>query len=215
MNGHMASRAWLLGLGLLAAACRRDRRAQVETPAADSATTRLARAVADSLGDELNDLLQAALKRGGPGLAIHFCADSAQVRTLRRWENGIYVRRVSQRVRNVDDTPDAIERRLLERLAEQHRAGKLPAEVVQVIRGPDGTWQLQYLRPLIVRPGCLACHGNPATFEPEVRAVLAKRYPEDRATGYAAGDFRGAVSVRVPLGKIERRTANIERRTSK
>ncbi len=194
----MASRAWFLGLAVLAAACQ-DRRVLVETPAADSGTTQLARAVADSLGDELMDLLSAALERGGPSLAIHYCADSAQVRTLRHWKNGIYIRRVSQRVRNVDDTPDAMERQLLERLAELHRAGKLPAELVQVVRAPDGTYQLQYLRPLIVQPGCLACHGDPATLEPEVRAVLAKRYPEDRATGYSAGDFRGAVSVRVPL----------------
>jgi hypothetical protein len=32
---------------------------------------------------------------------------------------------------------------------------------------------------------------------PDVRSLLAERYPEDRATGYAAGDFRGMVSVRV------------------
>src|SRR5574341_235972 len=195
----MASRGWFLGLAVLAAACRQDRRIQVETPAADSVTTRLARAVADSLGDELIDLVSAALERGGPSLAIHFCADSAQVRTLRHWKNGIYIRRVSQRVRNVDDTPDATERQRLERLGELHRAGTLPAESVQVVRGPDGTFQLQYLRPIIVQPGCLACHGDPATFEPGVRAVLATRYPEDRATGYVAGDLRGAVSVRVPL----------------
>lgn len=195
----MASRAWLVGVAVLAAGCRQDRRALVEIPVADSATVRLARAVADSLGDELVGLVSAALDRGGPALAIHFCADSAQVRTLRHWKNGIYIRRVSERVRNVDDTPDARERRLLEQLAEALRSGTLPREVADVIRAPDGTYELQYLRPLLVQPGCLACHGDPATFEPEVRAVLAKRYPEDRATGYAVGDLRGAVSVRVPL----------------
>ena len=194
-----SSRAWLLGVAVLAAACRQDRRAFVEMPAADSASVRLARAVADSLGEELMGLLAAALERGGPALAIHFCADSAQVRTLRHWKNGIYIRRVSDRIRNVDDTPDALERQLLERLAERHGADRLPAELVEVVRAPDGTYQLQYIRPLIVQPVCLACHGDPAAFEPEVRAVLAKRYSEDRATGYAVGDLRGAVSVRVPL----------------
>ncbi|MBI3082695.1 MAG: DUF3365 domain-containing protein, partial [Gemmatimonadetes bacterium] len=75
----------------------------------------------------------------------------------------------------------------------------LPEEFVEVIRAPDGTYELQYLRPILVDRRCLACHGDPATFIPEVRAVLAQRYPEDRATGYAVGDLRGAVSVRVPL----------------
>jgi hypothetical protein len=168
-------------------------------PVADSATLQLARVVADSLDEELMGLLEPALERGGPAMAIHVCADSAQVRTLRHWKNGIYIRRVSDRVRNVDDTPDAIERQLLEHLAEAHQENRLPRELVQVIRAPDGTHELQYLRPILVDERCLPCHGDPTGFDPEVRAVLARRYPEDRATGYAVGDLRGAISVRVPL----------------
>jgi hypothetical protein len=102
-------------------------------------------------------------------------------------------------VRNVDDTPDAVERSMLQRLAALQADGGLPEEMTHVIRGADGTFQLQYLRPLLVQQTCLACHGDPATFEPDVRAVLARRYPADQATGYAVGDLRGAVSVRVPL----------------
>lgn len=195
----MTSWARWIGVAVLAVACRQEQRARVEIPVADSATVQLARAVADSLGDELTGLLVAALEQGGPSQAIRVCSDSAQVRTLRYWKNGIYIRRVSQRVRNVDDTPDPAERELLERLAEMHRAATLPAELAEVVRAPDGTYQLQYMRPIMVRSGCLACHGDPAGFEPGVRALLAKRYPEDRATGYAPGDLRGAVSVRVPL----------------
>ena len=160
--------------------------------------------MADSLGEELMAALAEALDSGGPGLAIHFCADSAQVRTLRHWKDGVYIRRVSERVRNVDDTPDTLELRGLQQLAAASRAGRLPDEVVSVIRATDGTYELQYLRPLLVQPACLACHGDPATFAPEVRAVLARRYPLDRATGYAVGDLRGAVSVRVPLAPASR-----------
>lgn len=196
-------RCWAFALGLALAGASCGRRARENLPAippADSQAVALARAVADSVGDELWGLLGAALDRGGPALAIRFCADSAQQRTLRHWRAGVYVRRVSDRVRNVDDTPDAVERQLLERLAAEHRAGRLPAEVVEVIRGADGSYQLQYLRPILVEPRCLPCHGDPDTFSPDVRQVLAQRYPEDRATGYAAGDLRGAISVRVALG---------------
>ncbi len=198
----MVSRGWLLGVGLFVVGCKQSPRTLVEEPKPDSATVRMARAVADSLGEELMSTLASALERGGPGLAIHICADSAQVRTLRHWKNGVYIRRVSERIRNVDDTPDALERQLLQRLAEAYRAGTLPKELVDVIRAADGTYQLQYLRPLLVQQTCLACHGDPTTFAPEVRAVLARRYPEDRATGYAVGDLRGAVSVRVPLPPV-------------
>jgi len=195
----MASWVRWLSVLAIAAACRQDQRVIVQIPTPDSATVQLARAAADQLGEELMGLLGAALARGGPAVAIQVCADSAQVRTLRHWKNGVYIRRVTDRVRNVDDTPDAIERRMLASLAEAHRRQALPRELVQVIRAPDGSHELQYLRPLLVDGRCLPCHGDPASFDPEVRAVLARRYPEDRATGYALGDLRGAISVRVPL----------------
>jgi hypothetical protein len=200
----MVSRGWLLAAGLLAVGCKQSPRTLVQEPKPDSATVQKARVVADSLGDELMTTLANALARGGPGLAIHLCADSAQARTLRRWKNGVYIRRVSERVRNVDDTPDTLELQGLRQLAADHRAGHLPDEVVSVIRAADGTYQLQYLRPLLVQTACLACHGDPAAFAPEVRAVLARRYPDDQATGYAVGDLRGAVSVRIPLAPIPR-----------
>jgi hypothetical protein len=200
----MVSRGWIFAAGLVAVSCKPSPRTLVQEPTPDSASVRKARAVADSLGDELMGALAMALDRGGPALAIHFCADSAQVRTLRHWKDGVYIRRVSERIRNVDDTPDTLERRGLEQLAAAYRAGRLPEEVVSVTRGADGTYQLQYLRPLLVKPPCLACHGDPATFAPEVRAVLARRYPQDQATGYAVGDLRGAISVRVPLAPVSR-----------
>jgi hypothetical protein len=34
--------------------------------------------------------------------------------------------------------------------------------------------------------------------DPGVRRVLSERYPEDLATGYEAGDFRGVVRVSIP-----------------
>ena len=195
----MVSRSWLLAAGLLAVGCKQSPRSLVQEPTPDSASIEKARAVADSLGDELMVGLSQALEQGGPSLAIHFCADSAQVRTFHHWKNGVYIRRVSERIRNVNDAPDTLELQALRRLAADQKAGHVPEEVMSVIRAADGTFQLQYLRPLLVQRACLPCHGDPATFAPEVRAVLARRYPLDQATGYAVGDLRGAVSVRVPL----------------
>jgi hypothetical protein len=40
---------------------------------------------------------------------------------------------------------------------------------------------------------CLQCHGE--NISPEVQAELARLYPEDKATGYSAGDIRGAFVV--------------------
>ena len=42
---------------------------------------------------------------------------------------------------------------------------------------------------------CLKCHGDAGTMSEQVRREIAAAYPNDRATGYKAGDFRGIISV--------------------
>jgi hypothetical protein len=39
--------------------------------------------------------------------------------------------------------------------------------------------------------------------DPAVRTALEETYPEDLATGYEAGDFRGLIRVTVPASKVE------------
>ena len=71
-------------------------------------------------------------------------------------------------------------------------AGTKPQEIVETADGA-----LRLLRPIVVAAPCLTCHGAPANIDPEVRRLLAERYPNDQATGYRTGDFRGAVWVRI------------------
>ena len=49
-----------------------------------------------------------------------------------------------------------------------------------------------HLRPIVLAPQCLGCHGKVAELAPGVAAVLAQRYPGDLATGYAADFGRNA-----------------------
>lgn len=51
---------------------------------------------------------------------------------------------------------------------------------------PSGA--LVYAEPLVIDAVCLTCHGSVGS---DVAAALRERYPDDRATGYALGDFRG------------------------
>jgi hypothetical protein len=163
-------------------------------PAAEVAR---AREAANALGRDLQGMLFAALDSAGPDGAIAVCADSAQVRSARHAAQGVYVRRVSLRARNPANRPDSLEERELRRLDSLHRAGALPGEVVRQRRFASGETVVDYLRPIVVQERCLACHGDGAQLAPAVRRVLARRYPDDRATGYRAGDLRGALSVRV------------------
>jgi integrase len=52
-----------------------------------------------------------------------------------------------------------------------------------------------YVEPLATAPMCLACHGE--SIEPAVAAKLAALYPDDRATGFRAGELRGLAWVEV------------------
>ncbi len=173
-----------------------------DTPVVPETQLAVARTAADDLGARLRALLTAELARGGPQGAVEACAAQAQEATLEEAaRHGVALRRVSLQYRNPADAPDEFERAALERLAAGARQGSLPAEVAQVTAGPDGGSELRYLRPIVLAPQCLGCHGKVAELAPGVAAILAQRYPGDLATGYAAGDLRGAVSVRVALPK--------------
>lgn len=168
-------------------------------PAAAAALER-ARAAADAVVGRVRGLLEAELARGGPAGAVDACAESAQVATKEESGRlGVRVRRVSLRFRNPADAPDDYERAALARLEEGVRGGELPSEVSEVVAAAGGGQELRYLRPVVVAPHCLGCHGRPEELKPGVAEVLARRFPDDPATGYSVGDLRGAVSVTVPL----------------
>jgi hypothetical protein len=160
-----------------------------------------AKSTAEGLMKDLIGLLFSTLDAEGPSGAVRICAEVAQDRTARHAREGIYVRRVSQNVRNPANRPDAIEFQELEQLEALHQQKKLPAELVEVRTNSDGTRLLHYLRPIVIMERCLACHGPRDQIQPAVRELLAQRYPGDRAVDYRVGDFRGAVSVRIPLDK--------------
>lgn len=154
-----------------------------------------ARAAADGLTKELGGRLQQVMAAEGPAAAARVCAEEAQARTAAHALEGLAVRRVSDRLRNPANAPDAVEGRELAKLHALHGEGRLPTEVAFVSEGGD---EVRYLRPIVTAPLCLSCHGAPESIPPEVRALLDEKYPDDRATGYGEGELRGLVSVRVP-----------------
>lgn len=189
-------RRYALLPAVMVLACLPERRAATP-PAIDSVRLAEARTAATALGGELLTLLTQELARGGPAAAVAVCADSAQVRTSRHQQAGITVRRVGTRVRNPANAPDSLESAILAAFQADLSAGRLPADTVVLEALAGGHTRLRYLRPVRVQEACLTCHG-PATGIPDsVRAILAQRYPNDEATGYAVGALRGAVSVQV------------------
>jgi hypothetical protein len=56
--------------------------------------------------------------------------------------------------------------------------------------------RLGYVEPIFLQPVCLTCHGE--TLAPDVASRIEELYPDDQATGFAVGDFRGLFWVEYP-----------------
>jgi len=170
--------------------------------AADPPEAERARAAAAQVLEQTKSVLQSALSGGQPAAALRVCASVAGDIARKHEQQGWRVRRVSDRVRNPADTPDAYEREVLRAWQEEKGAGGLaPTTERQEIVAEAGQSYLRYMKPIfIAAPVCLQCHGEPAKLAPGVAEALKELYPGDQATGYALGDLRGAISVRIPLG---------------
>ena len=155
----------------------------------------------DALVGTLVTRLSGAMSHGGAVSAIEFCSTSASELTAGvSAEQGLEVKRTSLRYRNPANAPDEAETEALRYFAAQlDETGSLPAEWVQ----RSGRDEYRYYRPLTVAAPCLGCHGTVSEIGSDVQAILDERYPEDQATDYAAGDFRGLVRVSIPAERVD------------
>lgn len=153
---------------------------------------------ASTLTRELMGRVRTAMEAGGPAYAIEFCSERALPLTAAVADSlGVEIKRTSSRLRNPRNAPDAQEQAALEYFESELAAGnELPSHRLQQV---DGAYH--YYKPIVVADFCTACHGPLESLDPAVREALAERYPEDRATGYQAGDFRGIIHVSIPTSR--------------
>ena len=174
---------WILGCVIVAAACGGERDYGPERATAKQAAGRLVK--------ELMPKLVKALGDGPPEHALDVCSKVAQSITADiRESEGVSVRRTSLRCRNPANKPDAEEEKWLQ---EAMARDTVPTKAESWVSGDE----LRYVQPIVIKKVCLQCHGT--ELSPAVRELLGKLYPGDTATGYAEGDLRGIVSVRVPI----------------
>ncbi|MEJ2645971.1 MAG: DUF3365 domain-containing protein [Gammaproteobacteria bacterium] len=151
---------------------------------------------------QLGGTLKQEMKAGGPSSAIKVCREVAPrlAGDISR-ENGWRVTRVGTRVRNpLLGMPDAWEQKVLDRFQDRVAKGESMQTLSfsEVVSEPDGRY-FRYMKAIGTQPLCLTCHGAPEQIPASVREVLSTDYPLDRATGYKAGQLRGAVSIKQPL----------------
>jgi len=129
--------------------------------------------------------LKKALSTGmqeGPAAAIEVCSELAPGIAQSLSVGGVRMGRSSHRLRNPDNAPPE----WLAPLIESYASGddELLPQTMAIDGGRTG-----YAEPIIAQPVCLTCHGS--DIDEGVAKQLAALYPEDRATGFSAGDFRG------------------------
>jgi hypothetical protein len=173
-----------------------------------------ARRISNELMETVRGLLMQEIQKGGFASAVRVCSQLAQEMTSRFSKHtGHYLRRVSLRYRNPKNIPDEYETKRLLEFERFLREKRLSEEYVEIVE-EKGVPYLRYMKPLTVGALCITCHGPKENIPSEVQAILKERYPEDRATGFLVGDLRGAISVKIALGREKNRSDIKSERTT-
>jgi len=99
----------------------------------------------------------------------------------------VKIRRTALRYRNPKNKPDATDVTVMERFLASHDF-KEPLVVDM------GDYYRVY-KALAVKKACLACHGE--HISQDLQKMLIQKYPNDMATNFKLGEFRGAVVAKV------------------
>lgn len=150
--------------------------------------------------DQIRGEVVRALENGGPLRAVVVCKYSAPdiTSTISR-QSGKRITRVTLKPRNrAIGEPDTWEQGVLldfeKRLSKGEKVADL--EHAAIVQEPIGRY-FRYMKAIPMGPACVACHG--ANVSDALKAMLAAEYPYDKATDYAIGQVRGAVSIKQPL----------------
>lgn len=136
--------------------------------------------------------LQQALKSGlaqGPAEAIQVCRVKAPDIADALSVAGVRMGRSSHRLRNPEnEAPDWV------RPIMQAYLDDPSSRSPQAVQLESDRWG--YVEPIMVQPLCLTCHGS--ELAADIRLQIDELYPDDRATGFEAGDLRGVFWLEFP-----------------
>lgn len=139
----------------------------------------------------LQNVMQAN-KAGGPVYAVAFCNERAMPLTdsLSQIYNCL-IQRISDKYRNPANMPDKTDKDVLVRMGSS-----ISGEPMLV----SENGKVIYYKPIrIAMPACLNCHGTEGKeIAMTTIEVIRQKYPDDLATGYKEGDFRGLWKITFP-----------------
>jgi hypothetical protein len=193
----------LMAAGILLSACKKVPEKSPEEPlevsVSDEELLLKADEVTALLQKRLGSQLKTAMQSGGPVAGIQVCQQIGQSLTnsINEKLDGVLVTRTSLRIRNPKNAPTTADRQVMEGWLKQVAdtgGGKLPQN--EIVRRDDGS--VVVYKPILTQQLCMKCHGEPATFTPELISLIKKHYPDDQATGFKEGSLRGVFKAIFP-----------------
>lgn len=136
----------------------------------------------------LSGELKAAMERGGVAEAVGYCnLNATGISESVGQKYNATIKRVTDKPRNPANAANAQE------LAQMEKwRGILASNTGQVITSEETSTERHFYMPIRIDAFCTTCHGIPGeTLTTDNQAIIAAKYPEDKATGYSAGDLRG------------------------
>lgn len=148
---------------------------------------------ADSLSNlaqnELLKQLSGQIEKNGIPQTIEYCKLNAlSILDSTGKAGNMVVSRISDKYRNKKDKPTTDEETIIQAFATSNIKDTVVAHNDKIV---------YYKRISIGMTTCMKCHGSTEDIATNVQQKIQELYPEDKATGYQMGDFRG-------LWKIEK-----------
>ena len=183
---------------LLSSACQdmpaEDEAQEKEVIVPEANYEKLGREISAISQGELMKNVKAALEEGGPVHAIKHCNIHAVPLTDSLAEVfHCKIERISLKNRNPNNYPKGKEEvLLLNHYLESYLDGSTIKD--SMVKTENKVF---YYRPIVVAmEACLKCHGQlKEDISPETSVALNELYPEDKATNYRLGDFRGSWKI--------------------
>ncbi len=129
------------------------------------------------------------MKEGGVAQAVPYCQAYAPELTKEiAAEHNVTIRRTSHKLRNPNNAPTADEQKKLDTYLDLIADKAALKPMVE----KDAKGNVHFYAPILLLKKCTVCHGVPGeTLNEKNYEMIKSLYPEDQATGFAEGDFRG------------------------
>jgi len=148
------------------------------------------------LGGALKKEVKAKMKEDPTGaLAMGFCSEKAKEITEdvnTKLPDYASVRRTALRVRNEANKPDETDIKIMKAYEKAIADKTFQPKDIKVVE-VNNTYRIY--KPLPAKKMCLKCHGQ--NISDNIKTVLKKVYPNDKATGFKEGDLRGVIVAEI------------------